>query len=283
MEVQYKFYATLLDAFCWYLGSESDDAFREFINKLNRVPYRSDAADKGIALNELVDGLASGTVYPAKKDGEYRYNGQEFSCEVVDWLADYYRGGFSQQYTEGILETKKGKVLLYGFVDEILPGETHDIKGTGDYEYPSFLNHWQKVVYPFCLAQQGIHCPDFTYMITDYETVYREDYRYEPERDIPRLILICEELIDFVETHRRKILDRKIFGFEEPKKPDPVYAILNLDQYSAFNKKGTSTKRLYGKKGEKVEVVSQSGDVLIVRGAECAFPVRIEETVSIIS
>lgn len=284
MKIDYKFYASLLDSYSYYLGNESDDAFREFLNKLNRVPYTSEAAEKGIALNEMVDEMASGSLYPAKhKDGTYRFKGFEFSCDVIDYLVDTYRGAFAQQYTQGILETKKGNVLLYGFVDEILPGETHDIKGTGDYEYPSFLNGWQKIVYPFCLEQEGIHCTDFTYMITDYDAVYREDYRYVPERDIPKLILICEDLIDFIETHRKRILDKKLFAQDLPKEPkkEAVYVRLMVDQYSAFKKKGASTNTLYGLKGEKVEVLSDRGNVLIVKGALGAFPVSTNETLPI--
>lgn len=284
MKVQYKFYATLLDSFAWYLSSESDDAFKEFIGKLNGVKTRSEAADKGIALNTMVDEVASGALYPARqKDGHYRYQGYEFACDVVDYMASTYRGAFSQHYTEAVLETRKGNVLLYGFVDEILPGETHDIKGTGEYEYPSYLHGWQKIVYPFCLEQQGIHCPDFTYMITDYDAVYREDYRYDPERDIPKLVLFCEELIDFIETHRKRILNKKLFALDPPKAPKKpsVYVRLMLDQISAFNKKGTNDRTQYAKQGEKVEVLSDHGNVLIVDGANGPFPVKKSETISI--
>jgi len=53
--VQYKFYATLLDSYQWYLDSEDDNSFQEFIDKINRVPFTSEAAERGTAFNKLVD------------------------------------------------------------------------------------------------------------------------------------------------------------------------------------------------------------------------------------
>lgn len=220
MEVQYKFYGTLLDAFSYYLKSDSDEAFQEFINKLNRVPFESEPARKGTALNDLVDERAAGTVnHYLDIDGYYHFRGFKFSAKVIDYLVGYYTGAIAQLFTQGVLDTRKGKVLLYGYIDELLPGEVHDIKGTGSYAYPKFLNYWQKLVYPFCLAKEGVDCPDFTYMITDYEQIYREDYRFRPERDIPKLANICEELIDFIENHRLLITDKKLFALEDPSGP----------------------------------------------------------------
>jgi len=70
--LKYRFYATLLDAFQSYLDSDSNferwgkdmtiDEWREkcerdLIDKINRVPFQSEAADKGTAFNEVVDCL----------------------------------------------------------------------------------------------------------------------------------------------------------------------------------------------------------------------------------
>lgn len=40
----FKFYATLLDSFARYQNSESDNAERELIDKINRVPITDPAA-----------------------------------------------------------------------------------------------------------------------------------------------------------------------------------------------------------------------------------------------
>ena len=72
----YSAYATLLDAFQSYLDAEKtynkyftsdnpsmtvdewcDKMYIDLINRINRVPFSSEAADKGTAFNELVDAL----------------------------------------------------------------------------------------------------------------------------------------------------------------------------------------------------------------------------------
>ena len=75
MKPKYNFYATLLDSFQNYLDRaelyqkyycfsetppytevEWDEKMeRELIDKINRVPFESEAADKGTAFNEVVD------------------------------------------------------------------------------------------------------------------------------------------------------------------------------------------------------------------------------------
>ena len=41
---KYRFYATLLDSFYWFLNSESETAEQEFIDKINRVPITDEKA-----------------------------------------------------------------------------------------------------------------------------------------------------------------------------------------------------------------------------------------------
>ena len=75
MKVDYKFYATLLDSFMDYQDSDAiydkywgwsenpphtpeefhQLQFQGLIDKINRVPFDSEAADKGTAFNEVVD------------------------------------------------------------------------------------------------------------------------------------------------------------------------------------------------------------------------------------
>ena len=76
MHKHYSAYATLLDSFQSYLDAEKtyykyftsenpsvtvdewcDKMYIDLINKINRVPFTSEAADRGTAFNELVDAL----------------------------------------------------------------------------------------------------------------------------------------------------------------------------------------------------------------------------------
>lgn len=231
------------------------EQFESLINRINRVPMKwedSEAADKGTAFNEVVDCLIANRksekmiinkVYKTKMYGQVNncdsgeryadieqtnkviainvnYNKRTFVFPItlIREFAEYFKGGTSQVFTEGILSTKYGDVLLYGYIDELSPLVIHDIKTTGKYKVGKFRNNWQHVVYPFCLNQQGNPVNDFEYNVAvlgsgvSYST-FTEYYRYVPERDINRLQIVVESFIDFLELNRNLIIDKKIFNY----------------------------------------------------------------------
>ena len=116
---------------------------------------------------------------------------------------------------EAILPTCFGDVLLYGYIDELMPMSVHDIKTTGSYYVGKFKDHWQHMVYPYCLMQNGSDVRLFEYNITDFKSTYTESYTFVPERDIPILINHCEEFIRFLNDNRDLITDKKIFAEDE--------------------------------------------------------------------
>lgn len=249
--VKYQFYATLLDAFQGWLSSSeiyndywgfSEDPskteeefekeqFESLINRINRVPMKwedSGAADKGTAFNEAVDCLIANrksekmvlksNVETNTITADYNNRTFIFPVSLVLEFAEYFKGGISQVYTESVLPTKYGNILLYGYIDELSSLVIHDIKTTGKYKVGKFRNSWQHVVYPFCLNQQGNPVNDFEYNVAllgsgnNYST-FTEYYRYNPEKDINRLQLIVEAFIDFLELNRNLITDTKIFNY----------------------------------------------------------------------
>lgn len=243
-QIKYRFYATLLDAFQNYLDSEinyskfySSDSpslscdeyeskvFCEFIDKINRVPFSSEAADKGTAFNEVVDCLISSTKSEKcefsldETTGNVfsEYKGQKFvfPLKLCREFADYYKGGASQVFVSGVIETKYGVVELYGYIDELMPFTIHDIKTTKHYQSAKFINHWQHKVYPYCLSQLGCDNWLFEYNVTDFNDTYTESYGYEPGKYVPELIDHCERLIEFLERYRHLITDRKIFNLPD--------------------------------------------------------------------
>lgn len=214
MQVNYRFYATLLDSFQYYLSKVDDDnAFQDFIDRLNRKPFYSEAAVKGTAFNELVDKVISGEVsigdLETDKKGNVLYSYAEgdevknfpFKPEIVRQFASQLRGAIPQKYVEAVLSTNRGNVLLYGFIDEILMDKVIDIKTTGRYEFPKYLHAYQSKVYPYCLSKNGVFVDRFEYLITDFRNIYIEEYPYKPERDITELQRFSEQLIDFIENH----------------------------------------------------------------------------------
>lgn len=224
--VKYKFYATLLDSFQYYLSKVDDDnAFQEFIDRLNKKPFVSEAASKGTAFNDLVDKVISGRVrlqdFPRDKKGDVLYHHKErdgheyefkFKPEIIEAMAIHLGNAVPQKYTQAVLPTHRGDVLLYGFADEILMNRVTDIKTTSRYDFPKYLNAWQSKVYPYCLNAEGIYVDTFEYLITDFRNIYIEEYPYNPQRDIVELQRFSEQLIDFIETHRELIITPKLYA-----------------------------------------------------------------------
>ena len=252
MKVDYKFYATLLDSFMDYQDSDAiydkywgwsenpphtpeefhQLQFQGLIDKINRVPFDSEKADKGTAFNEVVDCMIehrkSEKVKVEKVIVDNHviaiycvYNNRSFSFDInlLREFADYYKGALTQQYVESVIHTSKGNVLIYGYIDELMPTSVHDIKTTSQYYVGKFKNHSQHLVYPYCLIQSGNDIKTFEYNVATigvngYQT-YTETYVFNPERDIPILTQRVENLIQFVEDNRHLITDKKIFGGEK--------------------------------------------------------------------
>lgn len=241
MRPKFKFYATLLDAFSNYLRSDAiyerywgfsenpphtpeefkEQQFQSLIDTINRVPFDSEAADRGTCFNEIVDALIENRkpngVEVERVDGVlYRasYNERTFDFPIALCLefANYYKGALTQQRVEAILPTCFGEVLVYGVIDELMPLSIHDIKTTGSYYVGKFKDHWQHIVYPYCLMRNGGDVRLFEYNITDFKNTYTESYTFVPERDIPILTDHCEEFIRFLNDNRDLITDKKIFG-----------------------------------------------------------------------
>lgn len=251
MQPKYRFYATILDAFWGYLNSDviwdkywgwsenppytpeefHEQQFQELIDRINRKPFDSEKADRGTCFNELVDALIENRkpkdiiVERTANDLSYQatYNNRVFTfpISVCREFANYFKGALTQQRVEAILPTAFGNVLVYGNIDELMPTTVHDIKTTGSYSVGKFKTHFQHLVYPYALIQNGNDIRTFEYNILEFSKAgypvdtYTETYVFVPERDIPILTNHCEEFIQFLEANRELITDTKIFGLDD--------------------------------------------------------------------
>jgi hypothetical protein len=254
VQPKYLIYATLLDTYqnyvsggsIWqdYYGFSEDPAVSEdefcekqkhsLLDRINRVPLSwedSEKADRGTAFNEVIDCLLSGkksekTTITLIRDGNTAkvradYNGRSFvfPLSLCQEFSRYFHGASSQVQVAATLPTQYGDVLLYGYIDELMPTSIHDIKTTGQYKVGKFRRNWQHIVYPYCLNASGNDVRDFEYNVAvlndkypcNYET-RTEHYNYVPERDVPRLVECVEGLVEFIEAHRDVITDKKIFN-----------------------------------------------------------------------
>lgn len=254
MQPNYCIYPTILDAYFNYLNSDviyeryygwsenpscTEEEFRQkqfqgLIDRINRKPFDSEAADRGTAFNEIIDCMIEnrkssimeiskayhddGTLYGIK--AVYNNRTFTFHIDLCREFANYYKGALTQQRVEAILPTAYGNVLVYGVIDELMPTSVHDIKTTGSYTVGKFKDHHQHLVYPYALMKNGSVVRTFEYNIVEFNKgsyvvdTYTETYVFNPERDIPILTNHCEEFIRFLEENREIINDKKIFGGE---------------------------------------------------------------------
>lgn len=242
----YQFYATLLDAFQNYLNSSliyqeywgfsddpniSEDEFEQqqtqsLLDRINRIPFVSEKADRGTAFNEVIDCINENrsseimNFESDEKNNSITVNFKEqtfvFPLDFCKEFSNYFKESASQVYNEGMLSTQYGDVLLYGYIDKLMPSSINDIKLTSKYKAGKFKRNWQHIVYPYNLNFSGNNVRDFEYNIVvvnkDKYSIYKEYYNYLPERDILRLKNHVEHFIEFIESNRANITDKKIFN-----------------------------------------------------------------------
>lgn len=239
----YRIYPSLLDKFndyrnidavsekSWNEGKSPSELEAEIerglLDTINRVPFESEAAERGTCFNNLVDAGIAGRVEilanatdrygkPQMRIGHTSRLGTlytfDFPEHIVREFVDYFRGAASQVFCSGTLETQYGVVELYGYIDELIQDTVFDIKTTKSYEFGKYRTAWQKHVYPFCLDQMGCHIRGFEYTVTDFRNTYQEwyDFHYENTRQL--LKEHCERFIEFIESRREQITDKKIFN-----------------------------------------------------------------------
>lgn len=269
---KYKIYPSLLDKFGQYLcADEEAESFfnidnetgeykktpdeieaelkQSLIDAINRVPFDSEAADKGTAFNAIIDGLIHKQAHKEATDREpYTISGFKdanliqvcfnerggglqpernfiFDREWCVEEAKYFAGSLSQVQVSAILPTQYGDVELYGYIDELRRDVVYDIKTTSRYEFGKYAKGWQRHVYPYCLIASGMMESVKAFEYTAYQlkksrtglisgTRYPEYYVYDHEQTVKLLTMHVERFIEFIEANRDCITNKKIFANE---------------------------------------------------------------------
>lgn len=251
MSIKYRIYPSLLDSYTSYLSTEEtydkywgnsdnpsktleqfeEEQFNQFIDKINRVPVKwedSEKMDRGTAFNEIVDCIINHSksetmqIVSDKENIKAEFNKRTFSfpINVCREFSDYFKGAQNQIRVSAILPTQYGDVEVYGVIDELMPLCVHDIKTTGSYEAWKYKNYAQRLVYPYCLNENGNKVDRFEFNVLvikegKFETSYEsltEFYTYNHKEDSLILKSRVEELIEFIETNNHLITNKKIFG-----------------------------------------------------------------------
>lgn len=245
--INYRFSPSLLNLFQDYLSSDDVwkrywgrtskpkkskeefklEKFNSLLNYLNKVKQEPNFyADRGTAFNELIDSIIHGvdsTKISIDIEGD-----KNFAVKLDSWtfyfpvkqclkIAEKYVNPISQKRTEGVLETKYGKVLLFGYIDELLEDRVIDIKTLKAYVFDKFKDSYQHLVYLYCLHEEGIEVDKFDYDIYlmnelgEVTCSFIETYYYDKSND-EVLRQHCEKFIEFLEENKELITDKKIFN-----------------------------------------------------------------------
>ena len=268
----YKIYPSLLDKFETYLRADEEaESFfnidnetgeykrspeeveaelkQSLIDTINRVPFDSEAADKGTAFNEIIDCYihheghipSERAPYVITSDRENNIISVAFPATDLSperlfhfdraWCLEqsrYFEGALSQVFVSAILSTQYGDVELYGYVDEIVRDVVYDIKTTKSYHFGKYEHGWQRHVYPYCLITSGMMDSVKAFEYTAFALKggtsriplisgvrQPEYYTYNHEQSVKLLTAHVERFIEFLEANRALITDKKIFAEDE--------------------------------------------------------------------
>ena len=266
MQPNYRIYPSLLDNFDKFLRADEEvesfwnvdnetgeykrspdeieaDLKQKLLDAINRVPFESDAADKGTAFNAIIDCYLHKEKHVPTERAPYSIIGDEetntiqvFFPATRNFLFDrawcieqskYFKGAVSQLFVSAILLTRYGNVELYGFIDELLRDVVYDIKSTSSYQFGKYEHGWQRHVYPYCLIASGQMDSIKAFEYTAYHlkggtsrtplisgTRYPEYYTYNHEQTVRLLTNHVERFIEFLKANKELITDKKIFGYE---------------------------------------------------------------------
>jgi hypothetical protein len=87
-----------------------------------------------------------------------------------------------------------------------------DIKTTSRYSAFKYKSNTQHLVYPYCLIESGDLVYEFEYYVTNFKQIWRETYIFDYERDVPILMDVTENFIEFLEENRGLITNTRIFN-----------------------------------------------------------------------
>lgn len=214
MEYKYAFYPTLLDSYFRYKRGEDELSFIQLFNKINQIPEEIVDEElehnrlKGIHFEALINAIISGCDEAVQENGVYHSGGFEFNKKIVDKVANkVMMCSHKQYYQERIIETSKGKVLLYGIFDYKFPEMTVDLKVIKSYSYGKYKNNMQHK-----FASLISDDKEFNYIATDCDYMFIENY-WLNDKVRNQAIKDIEEFIDFINHFKKFITDKKIFGF----------------------------------------------------------------------
>ena len=223
MQIKYRFYPSILNQFQSFIkedGYEDKDGvfipfvtFQSLIDSINRVQKpMTTAMQTGIDFEDDVMTMAKCGIYTWRDDislysvnrFDGRNNVNETYFEVLKEVVKRLPGYFS---TQKDCQKQYKDILFYGKQDVAGSGRIVDLKFTGNYSFPKFIDSYQNL-YLWAGKDHGFRSME--YMVTNLRQVYAEYYGLD--YDFQNLLDGMEMFKDFLEQNRVLITNKRIFN-----------------------------------------------------------------------
>lgn len=160
-----------------YEDATSDkDSFAEFMMTLRREQTpTTEAMQRGIDFENLVTAIVNGEQTPPEWDKWYN---------AASEVAEIVRGGCLQFKAKKEITVAGITFLLYGRLDALKAGVIYDIKFSSGYDKGKYVDSTQHPTYLELIPQAG----EFTYLVSNGGTVWKETYRRDETADIRDVI-----------------------------------------------------------------------------------------------
>ncbi len=192
LEIKYKVYPTLLNAYQSYAVNPSPEAKIKLLNRINRVnDFDADTLQKFRKGSSFEDAVLKNSSHDFEQVKVF---------EMRNMLPQNY---ISQQ----LIKFNHKNIQFYGYADVVGEHKIIDIKTTSKYTASKFESNFQNL-YLYGLKDMGF--TEMSYFVYDFHKIYVETYLLETY-DFEPLLKKMEDFALFLEEHKDQITDSKIF------------------------------------------------------------------------
>ena len=193
---EFKITPTLLNSFLYLQGIKKDELKKEeeknFIKKLNKERTPSNIAmDRGNEFESLIEDRTKDIQREDLIIKHLKEIDRDKLLNNIDELAEIVKGGEWQAKVEKPLVSDKDKTsyLVYGKTDVLKSNIIYDIKYTQKKRANKFSTSTQHRIYLYCT-----NINQFSYLVSDGNEWWREDFYRHPTMDSQFILNIIEEM-----------------------------------------------------------------------------------------
>ena len=192
LEIKYKVYPTLLNAYQAYLNNPSSDAKNKLLNRINRInDFDADTLQRFRKGSSFEDAVLKNVSH----DFEVK--------KVLEMRAMLPQNYVSQQ----LIKFNHKNIQFYGYADVVGDNKIIDIKTTSRYSGAKFERNFQNL---YLYGLKDMAFTEMSYFVYDFKEIHVETYAIDTF-DFAAMLQKMEDFALFLEANKSLITDEKIF------------------------------------------------------------------------